>query len=127
MEERSLWYVRRVNVEDYKEIVPDRRVFFNEPDFIELYLDKVDTILLFAGDYVEDAAELLDYIRKVCEDDQLYLCVIGYPGEIKTIEEIIPMYVISCEFTRPFEMKNVISSIVSLTGGIIAEDDQKKK
>ena len=97
-----------------------------DPNYIELYIGNIDTILLFAGDYVEDAAELLDYISKVCEEEQIYLCVIGYPGEIKTIEELIPVYLISCEFTRPFEMKNVIKNIVSLTGGIIAEDDPKK-
>ena len=90
-------------------------------DLVEQSLNDVNTIVLFAGEYLEEAAEFLDYLRKLCEDDEKYLCVIGYPGEIKLVEEIIPMYVISCEFARPFEMKNVIKDIVSLTGGIIAE------
>lgn len=97
-----------------------------DPDYIDIYITNVDTILLFAGEYVEEAAELLDYIGKVCDEDQIYLCIIGYPGEIKTIEELIPVNLISCEFTRPFEMKNVIKDIVSLSGGIIAVDEQKK-
>ena len=97
-----------------------------DPNYIEMYLGNIDTILLFAGDYIEEAAELLDYISKVCEEEQIYLCIIGYPGEIKTIEELIPVYLISCEFARPFEMKTVIKDIVSLSGGIIAGDDQKK-
>ena len=98
-----------------------------DPDYIEMYVGNIDTILLFAGDYIGNASELLEQIGKICEEDQIYLCVIGYPGEIKTIEELIPVYLISCEFTRPFEMKNVIKNIVSLTGGIIAEDEPKKK
>lgn len=44
MNEKNLWYVKRVSAEEYKEIVPDRRVFFNEPDFTELNRDKVDDI-----------------------------------------------------------------------------------
>lgn len=44
MEERDLWYVDRVTAEAYKAIVPDRRVFFNEPDFTELNRDKADEV-----------------------------------------------------------------------------------
>lgn len=44
MEERTLWHVRRVDAEEYRDIVPDRRIFFNEPDFTELNKDKVDEI-----------------------------------------------------------------------------------
>ena len=44
MEEKSMWYVRRVSPQEYKDIVPDRRIFFNEPDFTELNKDKSDEI-----------------------------------------------------------------------------------
>ena len=44
MEERQLWHVRRVTANEYKELVPDRRVFFNEPDFTELNRNKVDEV-----------------------------------------------------------------------------------
>ena len=44
MEEKSLWYIKRVSAEEYKVLVPDRKVFFNEPDFTELNKDKVDEV-----------------------------------------------------------------------------------
>ena len=44
MEEKELWYVRRVSPEQYKDIVPDRRIFFNEPDFTELNKNKADEL-----------------------------------------------------------------------------------
>ena len=44
MEDKSLWYIRRVTAEEYKSLVPDRRVFFNEPDFAELNREKVDEV-----------------------------------------------------------------------------------
>ena len=44
MNERGVWHVKRVSVEEYKVIVPDRKVFFNEPEFTELNRDKVDEI-----------------------------------------------------------------------------------
>lgn len=44
MEEKSLWHIERVSPEEYKNIVPDRRIFFNEPDFIELNKNKADDV-----------------------------------------------------------------------------------
>lgn len=44
MEEKSLWCVKRVTADEYKALVPDRKVFFNEPDFIELNKSKADEV-----------------------------------------------------------------------------------
>ena len=44
MDEKNLWCLKRVNADEYKSLVPDRRVFFNEPDFVELNKDKVDEV-----------------------------------------------------------------------------------
>ena len=44
MDEKSLWYVRRVSADEYEKLVPDRRVFFNEPRFTELNKDKTDEV-----------------------------------------------------------------------------------
>lgn len=44
MDEKSLWHVKRVSAGEYKELVPDRRVFFNEPDFTELNRNKADEL-----------------------------------------------------------------------------------
>ena len=44
MEEKNLWNVKRVTAEEYKDLVPDRRVFFNEPDFSELNKSKADDV-----------------------------------------------------------------------------------
>ena len=42
--EKSIWHVKRVSPEDYEHLVPDRRVFFNEPRFTELNREKVDDV-----------------------------------------------------------------------------------
>lgn len=44
MDEKSLWYVRRVSADEYEKLVPDRRVFFNEPRFTELNKVKADEV-----------------------------------------------------------------------------------
>lgn len=44
MDEKSLWYINRVTAQEYKDLVPDRRIFFNEPDFTELNNDKADQV-----------------------------------------------------------------------------------
>lgn len=44
MSELNLWHVKRVSSEEYEKIVPDRKVFFNEPKFTELNKDKVDEV-----------------------------------------------------------------------------------
>lgn len=44
MDERDLWHIERVSAEAYKALVPDRAVFFNEPDFTELNKDKADEV-----------------------------------------------------------------------------------
>lgn len=44
MEEKDLWHVERVTSEEYERIVPDRRVFFNEPRFTELNKSKADEV-----------------------------------------------------------------------------------
>lgn len=44
MDEKRLWYIKRVNAEEYKLLVPNRAVFFNEPDFTELNKDKADEV-----------------------------------------------------------------------------------
>lgn len=44
MDELQLWHIERVSAEEYERLVPDRRVFFNEPRFTELNRDKVDEV-----------------------------------------------------------------------------------
>jgi len=44
MDEKSLWYVRRVSADEYEKLVSDKRVFFNEPRFTELNKDKADEV-----------------------------------------------------------------------------------
>ena len=44
MGERELWHIRRVSPDEYRSIVPDRGIFFNEPAFTELNRGKVDEV-----------------------------------------------------------------------------------
>lgn len=44
MSEKGLWHIECVSADEYERLVPDRRVFFNEPRFTELNRDKVDEV-----------------------------------------------------------------------------------
>ena len=44
MEEQLRWNVKSVTKEEYEFLVPNREIFFNEPDFVELNRHKVDKI-----------------------------------------------------------------------------------
>ena len=68
-------------------------------------------ILLYAGDYIEKAEDLLLMIKELCESHDRMFCVIGYKDEFEIIKKTIPEHLISCEIERPFIMADLIKKI----------------
>ena len=68
-------------------------------------------ILLYAGDYLENAEDLLLMIKELCESHERMFGVIGYKDEFETIKKYIPEHLISCEIERPFVMAELIKTI----------------
>lgn len=78
-----------------------------EIEHIEPEKDDADVILLFAGDFVYNAPELLVYLKDLCFGEQKSLCIVGYEKELSEIEESIPKSLIEHEFTRPIDVKSL--------------------
>jgi CheY-like chemotaxis protein len=73
-----------------------------------------DVVVLFAGDYVYDAPELLVYLKDICFSEDKPLCIMGYDKEIGEIEGYIPKNLIAHEFSRPVDVKSISTVVHSL-------------
>lgn len=85
--------------------------------------DDTDIVIIFAGDFVFDTADVQVYVKDICVGDEKVLCVIGYNKEITAVEENIPKSVIAHEFQRPFEMKELIEQLRT----VAAKEEERKK
>ncbi len=98
--------------------------FLCEPfaEMIEAYAEHVDSILLYCGEFVEEDPELLKTIGKVCEDNFLYLFAAGHPNELNAVEKQVNVSLITAEFMRPFDVKDLIAGVKAIAFGEMASD-----
>ncbi len=92
-------------------------------DVLEKNRAETDIYLLYAGDFVFDAAETLVYLKDTCVEDDKLICVVGYKKEIDEIRNTIPDYLIAKEFERPFDMKALIAALSKIS----AADEERRK
>ncbi len=90
---------------------------------IEKEREDTDIYLLYAGDYVFDSAEVLIYLKDICVEDDKIICVVGYTKELDEIKNIIPEFLISRYFERPFDMKALMYELKK----ICAADEERRK
>ena len=76
--------------------------------------DKTDIILLFAGENILNYPDVLVYLKDICDNGDLVLCIIGYEKELAEIHKIIPPRVIMREFLRPFEVKDLTAELLNV-------------
>ena len=81
---------------------------------IEKVKEDTDIVILLADEYVYESADALVYLKDLCEDEGLPVCLIGYGGEMEEIKQYIPDRCIVWEFKRPFDAKNVTEKIKDL-------------
>ena len=98
--------------------------FVVEPDIKQIGQRRKDTdiYLLYAGEFIFDAADVLVYLKDVCAEEEKPLCIVGYDKELTEIRNTVPTQYISRDFKRPFDMKDLTSALVSL-----AEADEERK
>jgi len=102
MEEKKLWYVKRVPVEEYKRIVTDRRNFFNEPSFTELNKNKVDEVFYLiimrenSPKFGLIAGRIGDEMRIPFSAPYSYPVVIGSSAHVEAFDEAIKALDIYC-------------------------------
>ncbi|MCR4763400.1 MAG: hypothetical protein K5696_07700 [Lachnospiraceae bacterium] len=73
--------------------------------------EDTDIIILLADEYVYESADALVYLKDLCEDEDLPVCLIGYGGEMDEIKQYIPQRCITWEFKRPFDAQNVTEKL----------------
>ena len=78
---------------------------------IENVKQDTDIIILLADEYVYESADVLVYLKDLCENEDLPICLIGYSGEMEKIRQYIPDKCIVREFKRPFDAKNVTEKL----------------
>ena len=86
------------------------------PDIRQLDEQRADSdiYLIYAGDYVTENTNFFVYLKDVCSEDEKLICVIGYIDEINEIKGIVSANRVALEFTRPFDMKLLISNMQQL-------------
>ncbi len=89
---------------------------------IEKAKEDIDIVVLLADEYVFDAPDALVYLKDLCEDEDLPVCLIGYGGEMDEIKLYIPERCVKSEFKRPFDAKRVTEDLLE-----IARVTEKKK
>ena len=98
--------------------------FVVEPDIKQIGQRRKDTdiYLLYAGEFIFEAADVLVYLKDVCAEEEKPLCIVGYDKELTEIRNTVLAQYISRDFKRPFDMKDLTSALVSL-----AEADEERK
>ncbi|WP_026523975.1 response regulator [Butyrivibrio sp. MB2005] len=92
---------------------------------IEMVKENVDIVLLLADEYIYESADALVYLKDLCEDKELPVCLIGYEIEMEEVKRYIPEKFIIKEFTRPFDAKNVSEELKDVSQ--IAEEKKLGK
>ncbi len=81
---------------------PDIKDFSSHEDDAEVYL-------FYLGDYIENIAEALIYLKDVCIEKDKILNVIGDKVEVDILKKKIPEGIIVNVFSRPLDIKKMIS------------------
>ena len=85
-----------------------------EMDKVTDEVSKADAVMLFAGDFIYDAPELLVYLKDACFSEDKPLCIMGSEKEIDEIEGIVPKNMIAHEFKRPVDVKSISAALHAL-------------
>ena len=76
---------------------------------IKSHEDDADIILIYLGDYIEDRAEDMVYLKDVCIEKEKIINVIGDKMEVDELKRHVPEGMISNYFSRPLDIKNMIA------------------
>ncbi len=87
--------------------------------------DGADVLLLFAGDYLSEAPEVLICLKDLCFGEEKALCVAGSGKELAEVERIIPKRLIEQEFIRPVDIKGIAAKLSTLAGSDRSREQKK--
>ena len=96
------------------------------PEMEEIAAHKGETelILMYLGDYVDDAAGTLVYLKDICTEEDKLLVLVGTATEIETVNKSIPAALVAATVERPFDMKKLVEQLDWL---LAANDDLARR
>ena len=80
-------------------------------------------LLIFGGDFVFEADDVFVYLKDLCAEKEIPLCIAGYAKEIDEVGKTIPERFITRTIERPFDMKALTESVK----GVAAADEERRK
>ena len=86
---------------------------------------KSPIILLYLGDFVENAGEGLIYLKDKALEDEARLFVVGSNDEIKEARVFLTDAVITRTFERPLNVKQLVDAMNETSAIMEAEGDKK--
>ncbi|MBQ7147725.1 MAG: response regulator [Pseudobutyrivibrio sp.] len=87
-------------------------------------LGECDVVLLYLGDYVEEAKEAFVYLKDTCIGAHKTINVIGDATELSEMYEIIPEGLVENVFSRPLDIKKLAEIMGEL--GANSKSDARK-
>ncbi len=91
---------------------------------IAAHKNETDLLLMYLGDYVDDIAAALVYLKDICTEEDKLLVLVGTATEIETVHKSIPEALIAATVERPFEMKKLVEQLDWL---LSANDDLARR
>ncbi len=77
----------------------------------------IDIILFYLGDYLEDITEDLVFLKDICIEKEISLSVIGDEAEIGILKKVIPSALIANTFSRPLDIRKLVSTMGDVVEG----------
>jgi len=101
-------------------------VMETEPTMEDITANKRETelFLMYLGEYVDDIASTLVYLKDICTEEDKLLVLVGTTTEIESVNRTIPPALIAATVERPFDMKKLVAQLDWL---LEANDDLAKR
>ena len=85
----------------------------------------IDIILFYLGDYLDDIKEDIVYLKDICIEKEISLSVIGDDAEVNVLRQTMAEGQIANVFSRPLDIKNLVSTMEDVALGREAEARKK--
>ena len=72
---------------------------------------ETDILILYLGDFVSEASELLVYLKDLCMEHEKSLILVGRKEEYEAVRNYVPEYCISAWFQRPLDMNEFLEAV----------------
>lgn len=83
-----------------------------------------ELILFYLGNLNDEYTKSLVFLKDICLEQDKQLVLIGNENDITEVEEYIPSTLVTTTFTRPFDMKKLVSGVDYI---MQTNDSEKKK